>query len=219
MSDPLSRLRKLQSTALQECYVYFDQNIRPLPKAPDGSINITAPGLEDNDADAFRHACVSGAYTIEYGEHTAELLGLLNEVNPAAAYSNSVNPRAKNMDLWNNSVGRCYGKKAKSRVELYRSIHEALKKGELITDLSDARDYLGKSAIPKNASKPVIAIQQSQSGRNELYYDTKNQEFLTRESFVAKIETGNYSGYTVKLIQGVPTPVSNPDSKKKNNIG
>jgi hypothetical protein len=168
MTDPLSRLR---DEARDEAYEYFDKHVRKLTRLPNGKISPTARGLEDNDADAFRHAYVSGVFTQEYGEAVANLLGLLTEISPEAAYSNSNNPRAKNMDLWNNSAGRAYGKKAKSRKELLKLIHQALKKGELIS-----------------------------------------------EEFVAQIESGKYSGYAVKDIGGVPTPVSKPDGRRTNNL-
>jgi hypothetical protein len=53
----------LKFCALLVTYEYFDRHIRPLQKLPNGKVDIHASGLEDNDADAFRHACVSGAYT------------------------------------------------------------------------------------------------------------------------------------------------------------
>lgn len=84
----------------QEAYVYFDQNIRRLPI--DASVQFDESGgeMRNNDADAFRHAYVSGAMTQRWGEKITELLGLVVEVlgrNPEAE---------RNMDLWNNGVGR-----------------------------------------------------------------------------------------------------------------
>ncbi len=54
----------LMEEARDEAYEYFDKNIRPLPKDKDGKINTTAFGLENNDIDAFRHAHVSGASSL-----------------------------------------------------------------------------------------------------------------------------------------------------------
>ena len=54
----------LKDRAQAEAYEYFDRNIRALPKSSDGKINPRARGLEDNDADAFRHAYVSGVFTL-----------------------------------------------------------------------------------------------------------------------------------------------------------
>lgn len=218
MKKSLWQARQVRNEATAEAYDYFDRNIRPLTKLPSGKVNPTARGLEDNDADAFRHAYVSGVFTQVYGEATADVFGRPNELDPASLYSNSQNPGSKNMDLWNNGVGRKHGKKTNSRKVLLRKVHDALKKGELITDPKDARKYKGAKNDPKNSSKPVVAIGKSKSGRNELFYDTAKQIELSREEFIAKIQEGDYPGYTVKNIRGTPTPVSNPDDRRTNNL-
>lgn len=122
------------------------------------------------------------------------------------------------MDLWNNSIGRKYGKKTNSRKVLLKKIHEALKRGELITDPDDARKYKGAKGDPKNSARPVVAIGKSKSGRNETFCDMARQIEFSREEFIAKIQAGDYPGYTVKNIRGTPTPVSNPDDRKTNNL-
>jgi phosphoheptose isomerase len=89
----------LKDEARDEAYEDFDKNIRPLSKKSDGTIDITAFGLENNDVDAFRHAHVSGVFTIVYSESTADIFGRLNENSPFSWYSNSKNPESLNMDL------------------------------------------------------------------------------------------------------------------------
>ncbi len=101
----------LKEEARREAYEYFDRRIRPLPRKSNGQFDLLAKGFDDNDVDAFRHAYVSGVFTQEYGEKTANLLGLLLEYSPEAQYSHSLSPRSRNMDLRNNRVGRKYGKK------------------------------------------------------------------------------------------------------------
>src|SRR5688500_111693 len=103
----------LKKEARDEAYAYFDQRIRRLPKRKDGKLDLLAPGFDDNDVDAFRHAYVSGVFTQEHGEQTANLLGLANEYSLEGQYSHSMSPRSRDMDLWNNRVGRKYGKKTK----------------------------------------------------------------------------------------------------------
>ena len=127
-----------------EAYEYFNQKIRPLPKLKNGKINVNANGLDDNDIDAFRHAYVSGVFTQEYGVTAANILGLMNEFDLAGTFSNSISPRSRNMDLWNNRVGRKYGKKTKGKKTLLKLIHQALKNGELIIDLKDTREFTGE---------------------------------------------------------------------------
>ncbi len=208
----------LKNEARDECYTYFDQSIRSLPKDSSGKIDPSAIGLENNDVDAFRHACVSGVLTIEYNETAADILGRLNEYLTFDLYSNSKDPRSLNMDLWNNAIGRKYGKKTKVRVELFKLIHKALDNGELIIDLDDKRKYAGDIHNPVNKYKPIIILKENEKGRNESFFDTVTNEVLSRNEFVSKIESGIYPGYTVKTINGIPTPVSKPDSRETNNL-
>jgi hypothetical protein len=102
--DPI--FSPVRDEARDEAYSYFDRFIRPLPKTKNGKIDEIAPGFDDNDVDAFRHAYVSGVFTQKFGEKTADLLGLLNEYSLPAQYSHSLSPRSRNMDFWNNRVGR-----------------------------------------------------------------------------------------------------------------
>lgn len=59
--------RGLKDEPQREAYEYFDRKIRRLPRRPDGLIDDSAAGLDDNDVDAFRHAYVSGVFTQEFG--------------------------------------------------------------------------------------------------------------------------------------------------------
>lgn len=215
----LNLFNDLFEEARGDAYEYFDRHIRRLPKKGDGTIDPDAPSLNDNDVDAFRHAYVSGVFTQEYGEKTANVLGLLNEYDPFGQLSHSVSPRSRNMDLWNNRVGRKYGKKTRGRKTLLKLIHQALKRGELIIDLKDPREFAGATVPPKRMAQPIVALEKSETGRNEIYYDLLKRTTLTRDELVTLIEAGEYPGYSVKLIRGVETPVSKRDGKRINNIG
>lgn len=209
----------LKERAQSEAYEFFDKNIRKLSKSPDGKIDPLAKDLQDNDVDAFRHAYVSGAFTQEYGEFAADVFGRLNEFLTADLYSNSRNPRALNMDLWNNGVGRKHGKKIKDRKELLKKIHEALKDGELIVDPSDSREYKGAKNNPEDDALNVIVLDENKTGRNNLFFDLTKKMVLTRDEFVASIQAGAYPQYSVKNIDGLLTPVSKPDNRPVNNLG
>lgn len=204
--------------ARDEAYEYFDKNIRSLNKDSNGKLDATAHGLVDNDIDAFRHAYVSGVFTQVYSEKTADIFGRINEYSPLSWYSDTKNPGALNMDLWNNSIGRKYGKKAKDRKELLKLIHEALDKGELIIDPKDKRKYDGMKSNSINKSKSVIVLKEDGNGRNELFFDLVKNLILTRAEFVVAIEAGKYPAYSVKMINGLSTPVSKPDGRKTNNL-
>jgi len=214
MKDPFA----LKDEARDEAYAYFDKKIRSLPKDSSGKIDQFAHGLENNDVDAFRHAYVSGVFTQEYGETAADIFGRLNEMNPIGR-SQPGDDAAINMDLWNNAAGRKYGLKAKDRKSLLKMVHKALSKGELILDPKDKRQYGGETHNPVTKSKPVIVLQEEKKGRNEVFFDTKKGEILTVDEFISLIESGQYPGYSIKIIKGKATPVSNPDSRGANNLG
>jgi len=210
----------LRDESCAEAYEYFDLAVRQLPKTSEGKVDVRAIGVfQHNDVDAFRHAYVSGVFTQEYGETAADIFGRINEVSPPDLYSNSNNPRGRNMDLWNNAIGRKYGLEAKDRKSLLKMIHGSLKAGELIIDPGDHRQYEGASNDNDNSSRRVIVLKQNEKGRNELFYDTEKRLLLSCEEFVVLIHSGKYPDYTVKEINGLPTPVSKRDSRSTNNLG
>jgi hypothetical protein len=208
----------LKNEACLEAYEYFDKNIRPLPKNAEGEFDTSTGLFMDNDIDAFRHAYVSGRFTHEYGADVAELFGNLNEVITFG--SNTIDDgKAKNMDLWNNAVGRKYGSKIRKRETLLKALHKALRSGEMILDLKDERQYRPSRVHTIKPNKSVVVLEQSESGRNELFYDLATHKKMTRHQFVLAIEQRKYPGYRIINSHGLPTPVSRPDGTTNNNLG
>ena len=154
----MSNFYTLKSEAEKESYEYFDKNIRNLIKNKSGEVDNTASGLVDNDVDAFRHAYVSGRYTQEYGEAAAKVAGDLQELFPGGSSNPQNSDLAKNMDYWNNEVGRKYGKKAKSRQELAELLQKALENGELIISLDDPRKFGGETSLKIDSNNTVLEI-------------------------------------------------------------
>jgi len=68
------------------------------------------------------------------------------------------------------------------------------------------------------AKKRITVTQESDSGRNQKFHDNHNGDYMTRAQFVKKIEQGDYLNHHVREVNGVKTPVSNPDSSKNNNL-
>ena len=66
--------------------------------------------------------------------------------------------------------------------------------------------------------KNVTVTRESESGRNQKFHDKRTGADMTRIEFVRKIEQGDYPDYHVREINGVKTPVSNPDKKEGNNL-
>ncbi|MFL6258458.1 MAG: DUF3892 domain-containing protein [Thermoanaerobaculia bacterium] len=70
------------------------------------------------------------------------------------------------------------------------------------------------------AFKRVSVINEDSSGRNLAFRDNVTGEELSRAQFVRKIEQGEYDHrYHVRVVHGVKTPASNPDSSENNNLG
>lgn len=70
-------------------------------------------------------------FTQKYGESAANVLGQLNEI-PTFAYNSANTAESRNMDLWNNAVGRKYGKRTRKRETLAKALRQAMKNGEMI---------------------------------------------------------------------------------------
>jgi len=69
------------------------------------------------------------------------------------------------------------------------------------------------------ARKRVSVTREGNTGRNQKFHDNFNGTDMTRGQFVKQIESGNYSNYHIRNVNGVKTPVSNPDSTTNNNLG
>ena len=70
--------------------------------------------------------------------------------------------------------------------------------------------------------KTVKAIEQTSTGRNITFQNTGNHEIMSRPKFVNRIKnplSEYHKYYTVKVINGIETPVSKPDKSINNNLG
>ena len=67
--------------------------------------------------------------------------------------------------------------------------------------------------------KRVSVTQENNSGRNQRFRDNYSKTEMSRPEFVRQIEKGNYANYHIREINGVKTPVSNPDKSENNNLG
>lgn len=200
-----------------EVYKFIDSQYKPMPKNSDGSIDEYAKGLGNNDIDALRHAYVSGRYTMEFGEETADILGRLNEFKNFNFGTKEV--PSENMDLWNNAVGRLYGRKAKTVKELFEFLLKALKAGELIIDLNDIRKYKGEKNIKRIPKSFVIKIKETKTGANIEFFDVRKKVLMTKENFISAIKQGKYPGYAVRKHQSGEFPYSTRDRFSFNNLG
>lgn len=68
------------------------------------------------------------------------------------------------------------------------------------------------------AKKRITVTNESDSGRNLNFHDNYTGKNMTRAQFANEIDKGNYDNYHVRKINGLRTPVSNPDEKESNNL-
>lgn len=59
---------------------------------------------------------------------------------------------------------------------------------------------------------------ENNSGRNQRFRDTVTGREMSRQELVRLIEAGEYPRYHIRKVNGVKTPVSNPDSSEENNL-
>lgn len=211
----------LKSEAEKDAYILIDKNLRPLPKNSDGTIDGKSNELYNNDVDALRHSYVSGVFTMEYNESTADILGRLYELIPGGSSTETAENLKKetNMDLWNNAIGRKYGKKSKTKDELFKKLIQSLKDGELIIDLNDKRKYKGAKFFKNKPKGLIIAIEESAAGENLTFYDLDNKRTLSKSEFISSIKNGYNPDYEIRNIGGKETPVSKRDRFNFNNLG
>jgi hypothetical protein len=67
--------------------------------------------------------------------------------------------------------------------------------------------------------KSILVLQESETGRNEIFIDQLTGEVMNRENFVSQIQAGVYPGYTVANFNEISTPISKPDGTMGNNLG
>jgi hypothetical protein len=123
------------------------------------------------------------------------------------------------MDLWNNSVGRRYGKKSKTWDELFQFLLQALRKGELIIDLKDSRRYRGEKSIKRIPKSFVIKIKENKSGANTEFFDIRQKIVMSKDDFIEAIRQGKYPGYAIRKHHAGEFPYSTRDKFSFNNLG
>ena len=105
-------------------YSYYSTLIGPIPLNENGKRMV-----HNNEVDAWRHAFVSGYFTIKYGESVASILGIVNEIKGEIINAQSFDEL--NMDMFNNEVGREYASHFSSVETFVQELANVLKRGEL----------------------------------------------------------------------------------------
>ena len=65
----------------------------------------------------------------------------------------------------------------------------------------------------------ITTTSETERGRNTQFRDNRTHEQMSRAELVRRIKSGAYPNYHVRVVNGVKTPVSNPDGSESNNLG
>ena len=207
MTSPL----ELRNQARKRCYAYFHGNIRKLPVDAKGEI-VEDLTFVDSDIDAFRHACVSGIFTMEYGKRPAQFFGWLNEF-----LFQSGGPNGKAMDIWNNRKGREAAKGLKSEKSLFKRIEILLKCGELIVSPKDVR--LTSDSIETNPLLEAGQFIRLYSTRNRTcYFELGSYKVFSKKELVELIKRSQYPNYSLRKMGGSYYPIAKADGNSANNL-
>ena len=68
------------------------------------------------------------------------------------------------------------------------------------------------------ARKRISVTNVSDTGKNTQFHDNYTGIDMNGTQFVKQIQNGNYPNYHVREINGIKTPVSNPDNSTNNNL-
>ncbi len=71
----------------------------------------------------------------------------------------------------------------------------------------------------KKDLKNFVVTKESETGRNQEYMHSATGLKLNRAEMVKEIENGNIANAHIRVINGIKTPVTNPDGNKNNNLG
>lgn len=146
----------------------------------------------NNDADAFKHAFMQAVLSLRTNDTFSHMLGTGHEIE--GELSNQ--PKGeKNMDLWNNLIGREIAKEVKQEIKGKENfftkeqiedmaavkIMERMKQGDLITNPNDKRSYEKlKKGNPTGYAVPV----QNEPFTAEQISKMTSEEFAQNEQVI-----------------------------------
>lgn len=169
------------------------------------NLDVTKGTMGWNDeADAFRHAFMQASITTNSNEEIANVLGDGNEILGDVVHNQD--PKEKNMDLWNNQIGRQVGEEVKKELEgqnytkqeledrIAEKIIERMDNGDLITNpFSDDRSFEQLQKETESYNQENESQNPTLTGRVEY-----NQPF-TRED-IAKMSPEEFSKNEDKIM-------------------
>jgi predicted membrane GTPase involved in stress response len=72
--------------------------------------------------------------------------------------------------------------------------------------------------VPHMSNKKITVTGESDTGRN-VRFQVPGRGEMPRQTLVQQIRAGEHEGYHVRVINGLATPVSNPNGRNSDNLG
>ena len=148
----------------------------------------------DDEIDAFRHAYMQAHMTIEYGKDIAKVIGNIYE--KWGDYTESQNAKQRNMDLWNNEIGRQIGEEIKNETShlpdlttqkmyedmIAEKIYQRIQNGDMITEPQKDKRIYEEKGQPTGGASQVEPFTREQIGRMKSDEYARNEK-ATREQW------------------------------------
>lgn len=165
------------------------------------NFNMNNGASHNNEADAFKHSYLEAELTCLVGKYIAKLLGDYHEYDG----NKKGQPKLeRNMDLWNNRIGRQIGVEVGSEIKkrnlhpllfqedravmydlIAEKVNKALKQNKLILSPNDKRCFNKSNSIYSNITGYAANIEQNEKNNIDTY--GINNEELTQYAFENKL--------------------------------
>lgn len=146
------RKGNFMATKKYQLPIYYENKALEYGKKYGLKTNPVQEGWDD-EVDAFRHAFMQAYITANQDEKTAKFLG--DTYEKIGDFTHTQPSSERNMDMWNNAIGREIGDEVKNETSLFRDlttqkmfedmiaekIYTKIKNGEMITSPKDLRDF------------------------------------------------------------------------------
>ncbi len=169
----------------------------------------------NDEVDAFRHAYMQAHMTLEYGKDVAKVIGDIYE--RWGDYTEGQNSIERNMDLWNNEIGRQIGEEIKKETshlqdlttqKMYEDmiadkIYQRIQNGDMIT-----QPKIDKRIFKENGQATGYAVQVEPFTREQIGEMTSD-EFAKNEKAIRE----QWGKIGIPSKKDLPSKTSNSKSK------
>lgn len=144
----------------------------------------------NDEVDAFRHAYMQAYITVNQGKEVAKIIGDIYE--RWGDYTEAQDAKERNMDLWNNEIGRQIGEEVKNETSHFKDlttqkmledmiaekIYERMQNGDIITDPQKDKRIYKENGQPTGGASQVEPFSRQQIGRMTSDEFAQNEDII-----------------------------------------